>query len=834
VLKQLLAARGLSQREFAKRSGLDAGYLSKLINGKITEPRREQIVAIAKSLSLTVDELWETVDSESVISVVELVRRGSNTTALSIKTKRFAGDPLTVVPVWFGRDELLDQLRDRLCDDSPLKALVLTGQGGIGKTSLVTKLVQALGVDLERGEVSSNCRFDGILVLDTRETRDLLPAILAGMGIDPKTIEPSQWGNSILAALQRHSWLVVLNNLENMLLPSNSDRAGHAIVPAFGELLNGLVYRSHRSRVLLTSRELPKDLADQQSLKGLVNPKLVRIEKVIGIEKEAGAALLRNFGVVNSQSELEEISDRVKGHVFVLTHLALFAVSCQHGELYRYLQEYPELYTDDVRKILTMQIERRTNEQQQLLKRMGVLRFLTDVQGLTFLRLYENEGEMDEYLLVNDGSLMPSRELEKTETQCLVDELVRASLVDHISRPIDLICHYRLHPVVKDFLLEEFTSKLPKPFQNVLDFYQRGHISNDTDPLQFEAPLWLAQNLDHRGEFQYLGLLLIKLMQDTGRMPQTFKMAESIPGVDKIDVLLEQGGIAYRSSSWDEAEDLYKKALTVATEQNDRTKMTQVISQLASIERNRGNWDGAELLYRQSLQLCEELGDRSGQASCLGCLGDIELNRGNWNDAELLYRQFQEISKELGNRSGMALALSYLGCIEERRSNWDKAEPLYRQSLELHEELGDRPGIASSWEQLGRIKSKRRNWDEADTLYRQSLQLRQELGDLSGVASSLNSIGDSERDRGNWNEAEHFYLQSLQLREDLGDRHGIAWVTGDRGANELSRGNLELAESLLQNALTQSQQLRMTDLCSEIYGYLARLYQAKNNPGIAQ
>jgi len=57
AIKRLLQARGLSQREFAKRAGLETDYVSKLVNGKIAEPRQDAIAKIAKGLELTTEEL---------------------------------------------------------------------------------------------------------------------------------------------------------------------------------------------------------------------------------------------------------------------------------------------------------------------------------------------------------------------------------------------------------------------------------------------------------------------------------------------------------------------------------------------------------------------------------------------------------------------------------------------------------------------------------------------------------------------------------------------------------------------------------------------------------
>jgi transcriptional regulator with XRE-family HTH domain/energy-coupling factor transporter ATP-binding protein EcfA2 len=57
AIKQLLQDRGLSQRKFAKQAGLETDYVSKLMNGKIAEPRTEARAKIAKGFNLTISEL---------------------------------------------------------------------------------------------------------------------------------------------------------------------------------------------------------------------------------------------------------------------------------------------------------------------------------------------------------------------------------------------------------------------------------------------------------------------------------------------------------------------------------------------------------------------------------------------------------------------------------------------------------------------------------------------------------------------------------------------------------------------------------------------------------
>jgi transcriptional regulator with XRE-family HTH domain len=59
ALKQLLREKNLSQRQFAKNADLTPSDVSKLVNGKVAEPRQENRCKIAKGLGITEQELLE-------------------------------------------------------------------------------------------------------------------------------------------------------------------------------------------------------------------------------------------------------------------------------------------------------------------------------------------------------------------------------------------------------------------------------------------------------------------------------------------------------------------------------------------------------------------------------------------------------------------------------------------------------------------------------------------------------------------------------------------------------------------------------------------------------
>ena len=95
AIKQLLTDRGLSQRQFARKAGLDASYVSKLVNPKpgkeIAEPSKKIRQQLAKGLDITEQELLEQIARYSNLEPEEKI---SNPPGLAEREKALAKNPI--------------------------------------------------------------------------------------------------------------------------------------------------------------------------------------------------------------------------------------------------------------------------------------------------------------------------------------------------------------------------------------------------------------------------------------------------------------------------------------------------------------------------------------------------------------------------------------------------------------------------------------------------------------------------------------------------------------------------------------------------------------------
>ena len=89
--------------------------------------------------------------------------------------------------------------------------------------------------------------------------------------------------------------------------------------------------------------------------------------------------------------------------------------------------------------------------------------------------------------------------------------------------------------------------------------------------------------------------------------------------------------------------------------------------QLGITAQDRGRLDEADDWYRKALTINEELGDRPGMASTYHQLGMTAQDRGRLDEADDWYRKSLTINEELGDRPGMALTYAQLGLLAEER-----------------------------------------------------------------------------------------------------------------------------------------------------------------------
>ena len=649
----------------------------------------------------------------------------------STKKRRLRGaEALAAVTVWEGRDGLLADVVGEL--DGQRRMIALLGQGGMGKSAIATKLVEAAGIDPVAGTFADTCNFERAIAVRVQPGMsfdEVAEVLLSGLGVENarSLVVAEQKVSAIIRRLCEGRALVVLDNLEVVLQPPSSVNPGRALSLEWGHLLERLANGNHGSLVILTSRELPADLADERWGRTQPHPGRVRCVNLSGVDKAGAIAILQKLGMTDSEADLRWIAAQVGCHPIALEFVAS-GFSNQAG----YLRRHPERLAGGLDQLLAEQVGRQNATAVDLLRWMCVLRLPIDTVGLTFLRLYPDRDERFQSLEV----LPKFTPAEIAETTEILDSLVWGSLVKRQYAPDKRDHEFSLHRVMVEFLERNVGEGRSQLIEGGYQFYR--------SLPKVEAPQNL-EDLQPLLEAQFFAFQL-----------GHYAMAGQI--IDEIERYLEIWGY------WSLLQDLLAQALPKL----DRNSKPTFMILLAVRYRKWGQWKEAEQLLKKSLDLSTEIQDRGNIANSLKELGDIERYRDNWDKAEKLYSQALKVYTELDNLSGMAASQCRLGIIARNRGDWDVAKVFFHQSLKLRIELGENNGVASSRGSIGVLKFRCGQLDEAETLLNDSLKCFEEFRYRELIAEARFYLALIWRQRANEEKAQYHFAIAHEIYTRLG------------------------------------------------------------------
>src|SRR5260370_1172589 len=219
------------------------------------------------------------------------VQRSSATRPLALESRQeaMASPPLRRdwgeaidVSAFYGRERELVELARWIVDER-CRLVALLSRGGYGKTMLSVKLTQ----QIER-------HFDVVIwrsLQNAPPLESLLAAYITFLSEQHKTDLPESTGERmtlLLEYLRTARCLLVLDNVETIFQEQNRAGTYQEEYEAYGKFFQRVGQTSHRSCLLLISREKPKELAPLEG-----NHAPVRTMALAGLEQEACRHILQ-------------------------------------------------------------------------------------------------------------------------------------------------------------------------------------------------------------------------------------------------------------------------------------------------------------------------------------------------------------------------------------------------------------------------------------------------------------------------------------------------------------------------------------------------------------
>ncbi len=344
---------------------------------------------------------------------------------------------------FLGRDTARSTLLTWIVDER-CRVVGIIGMGGIGKTMLAAKIAKELAHEFEyifwRSLV--NAPPPEMLLADCIR-------FLSDQQQTPSAEPLDQQRLSLLAYLRKYRCLLIFDNMETIL--QGTQRAGEYRdgYTAYGDLIRMIGDTDHRSCLIVTSREHPKELLSlQQAVK---TAGMVQVYTLQGIDVAEAHQFLQAIDLEPTADELNILLHCCSGNPKILEIVAASVRANYGGSVTTFLENEP-IVSGDFREIMRQEFCRLSVQEQEVIYWLAIER-----QPITPGVLRKQIVDPDIRLRVSDIlTMLWSRSLiEKNQgvyfLQNAIMEYITDDLVHRVSHEI-LTKEIRIlqsHPLIK-------------------------------------------------------------------------------------------------------------------------------------------------------------------------------------------------------------------------------------------------------------------------------------------------------------------------------------------------------------------------------------------------
>lgn len=669
-----------------------------------------------------------------------------------------------------GREPELESIAQIISENTSHITIALQGMGGVGKTSLITKLVVATQKTFTGGCFWADmASYNG----------DPFP-ILEGWGRLCGLISIGQVGDPI--------------NVVRAALSAHIERNGRLIV----------VLDDIRPNWLEGARLLKKALPEQATLILTTRDEEIalffadHVFRLDVLPLQKALEMLHNYNGIFNETEIHFLANRVGCLPLALELLNKLVIRYMHkpgwdpglflSEFEGGMSESLKIKDHSVYNAFNISYRDLTSEQRYLFRLLGIFapgQFTAD--WVTYLLETFSHNSVQQTIArkkawANEQIQMNSKQQDFVIHQ--LDELVSLSLVQWAESG------YRLHPLLRDYAVTELRrtdgyEQATRAHAELFLAFCRAN-QNDYEMLErartnilmgmdtaFELQDWDAVRcymwgLGADGRYMVAHGYWHELQK---RLPQAIIAARAENMERDVAAFNVNLGIAAQHLwNYPQAEEAFNKALQIGQSLSDPYITTHALHQLGVVAQASGNPEQAQTAYQNSLYLKKSIGDKRGMANSLAQLATLARQKGNDSAASTLYEQSLELFTKLDNVRGMAAVRHQMGGIALIQKQYKIAEMNYRESLYLREMVNDKRGIAAVHHQLGVLAQKQRDYDAAQSEYLISLKLKQEIGDEYGIALTESNLGVLSYIKGEYELSREFYNQSINIFRRLRDK----------------------------------------------------------------
>jgi tetratricopeptide (TPR) repeat protein len=234
---------------------------------------------------------------------------------------------------------------------------------------------------------------------------------------------------------------------------------------------------------------------------------------------------------------------------------------------------------------------------------------------------------------------------------------------------------------------------------------------------------------------------------------------------------LHIGNTYYLRGKYDKALSMYEESRKIAVRIEDMAGVSKSYHQIGMIYQKRGEYDKAFSKYEESRKIKERIGDVAGVSRSLGQIGNIYYLRREYNMALIMYEESRKIAESIGDVAGISNIYHNIGMIYQDLGEHEKALSMYEESRRIAESIGDVAGVSNIYYQIGVFYHERGEYDKAFSIYEESRKIKKSIGDVAGLALCYGQMGVLSEEKGNYEDAFEYTFKAFSILNQIRSSH---------------------------------------------------------------
>ena len=321
-------------------------------------------------------------------------------------------------PTFYGRNQELDQLQTWILNEY-CRLVVILGIGGVGKTTLSIQLGRQI-----------QAQFEVVIWRSLREAPplEILLKEVLKIAVNDPDFQAPEGGNAqitqLLDSFNQARCLLILDNGESIM--QGGDQAGEYRegYEGYGELFKRVGGTSHKSCLVLTSRENLKEIASASR----DNP-LVRCLPLTGLTVTAAEELFHDRHLIGTEAQQRSLINFYQGNPLALKIVSTTIQDLFDGDIAQFLASNPGVF-GDIRDLLAQQCDRLSELERSVMVWLAIHREPVAVSAL------QEEVQEPTNLLTALQSLVRRCLIERTVNQFTLQPVVMEYFTDQLIQQV--------------------------------------------------------------------------------------------------------------------------------------------------------------------------------------------------------------------------------------------------------------------------------------------------------------------------------------------------------------------------------------------------------------